>query len=155
MKKVNNSPTLPIKVANPNNINSTSRRQVVKGRGITSAMAAIPQLRVRIEPSKRVRKVLLDSRSDRDIAFIKISDKASIDMHNRLHTQRWKISNGIFEITKVGSVLLTLPWFSTSKIMSVRPDIQFIDKDQPPPMYDLIIGIETLSDWKKNSISMI
>ena len=32
--------------------------------------------------------------------------------------------------------------------MSVRPDIQFINEDQPPPMYDLIIGIETLSEWK-------
>ena len=32
--------------------------------------------------------------------------------------------------------------------MSVRPDIQFIDEDQPPPMYDLIIGLETLANWK-------
>ena len=32
--------------------------------------------------------------------------------------------------------------------MSVRPDIQFIDEDQPPQMYDLIIGLETLAKWK-------
>ena len=35
----------PIKVSNPNNVHSTSRQQVVKGRGITTATAAIPQLR--------------------------------------------------------------------------------------------------------------
>eukprot|EP00957_Ditylum_brightwellii_P013621 1027571-Ditylum_brightwellii.AAC.1 len=32
--------------------------------------------------------------------------------------------------------------------MSVRPDIQFISEDQPPPMYDLIIRLEMLSKWK-------
>jgi len=28
------------------------------------------------------------------------------------------------------------------------PDIQFIEKGGPPPMYDLIIGLETLANWK-------
>ena len=28
------------------------------------------------------------------------------------------------------------------------PDIQFIEKGQPPPVYDLIIGLETLALWK-------
>eukprot|EP00957_Ditylum_brightwellii_P027767 2098307-Ditylum_brightwellii.AAC.1 len=32
--------------------------------------------------------------------------------------------------------------------MSVRPNIQFIGEDQPPPIYDLIIGLEKLSKWK-------
>ena len=32
--------------------------------------------------------------------------------------------------------------------MSVRPNIQFIDEDQHPPMYDLIIDLEKLSKWK-------
>ena len=145
---MNKKRAVPIKVVNPNNIHSTSRRQVVKGRGITTATAAIPQLRGKIESAKKVWKVLFDSGSDGDIAFIKRSDKASIDMHDRLRPQRWKTSNGIFETNKVGNVLLTLPKFSISKIMSVRPDIQFIDEDQPPPMYDLIIGLETLAEWK-------
>jgi len=77
---VNKSRAVPIKVANPNNIHSTSRRQVVKGRGLTTATAAIPQLKGKIESSKRVWKVLLDSGSDGDIAFIKSSEKASIDI---------------------------------------------------------------------------
>ena len=91
----------------------------MKGRGITTAMAAIPQLRGKIESSKRVWTIIFDSGSDGDISFIKTSDKASIGMHNRLHPQKRKTSNGIFETTKVGNVLLTLPWFSTSKIVSV------------------------------------
>ena len=48
----------------------------------------------------------------------------------------------------VGNVLLTLPRFSTPKIMLVRPDIQFIDEDQPPTMYDLTIGLVMLANWK-------
>ena len=120
---------------------------MVKGRGITTAMAAIPQPKGKNQPNK-VWKVLFDSGSDGDIASIRESKKSSIDMHNRLHPQSWKTSNGIFDTSKIGNVLLTLPKFSTSKIMSVRPDIQSIDEDQPPPMHDLIIGLETLSDWK-------
>ena len=69
-------------------------------------------------------------------------------MHDRLHPQRWKTSNGIFETNKVGNIRLTLPRFSKSKVMSVMPDIQFIEEGQPPPVYDLIIGLETLANWK-------
>ena len=123
---------------------------MVKGRGVITATYAIPQLRVQNESSntEKVWKVLFDSGSDGDIAFIRKSEKASIDMHTRLHPQRWKTSNGIFETNKVGNIQLTLPRFSTSKIMSVMPDIQFIEEGQPPPMYDLIIGLETLAHWK-------
>jgi hypothetical protein len=32
--------------------------------------------------------------------------------------------------------------------MSVTPDIQFIEEGAQPPMYDLIIGLETLARWK-------
>ena len=123
---------------------------MVKGRGIITATLAIPQLRVHNESTntEKVWKVLFDSGSDGDIAFIRKSEKASIDMHTRLHPQKWKTSNGSFETNKVGNIQLTLPRFSTSKIMSVMPDIQFIEEGQPPPMYDLIIGLETLANWK-------
>jgi hypothetical protein len=92
-------------------IHSTSRRQVVKGRGRQSATAAVPQLREHTESSKqrKVWKVLFDSGSDGDIAFIHKSNKASIEMQTRLHPQRWKTSNGTFETNKVGVIKLTLP----------------------------------------------
>ena len=69
----------------PRRINSTSRRQVVKGRGYTTATPAIPQLREHTESSKqkKVWKVLLfDSSFDGDIAFIKRSKISSIEMQN-------------------------------------------------------------------------
>ena len=151
--KANNLPIVPINAINDSNdINHTtkynhsiSRRKVVKGRGYATATAAIPQLKhTESSKSKKVWKVLFDSGLDGDIAFIRKSERASIDMHTRLHPQRWKTSNGIFETNKVGNIKLTIPKFSPSKVMSCMPDIQFIEDDQPPPMYNLIIGLETL-----------
>ena len=46
-------------------------------------------------------------------------------------TTKWTTSNDIFETN-----ILIL------KIKSVKYDIQIIDEGQPPPMYDLIIGLE-------------
>ena len=86
-----------------------SCQQVVKGRGIITAMSAIPQLKGSKESFKKIWKVPFDSGSDGDIAFIRKSKKASIDVHIQLHPQRWKTSNGISETNKVGNVLLTLP----------------------------------------------
>ena len=122
---------------------------MVKGKGRQSATAAVPQLREHTESSKqrKVWKVLFDSGSDGDIAFIHKSNKASIEMQTRLHPQRWKTSNGTFETNKVGVIKSTLPRFSANKVMSVTPDIKFIEKP-PPPIYDLIIGLETLAHWK-------
>ena len=60
-------------------IHSTSRRQVVKGRGYATATPAIPQLRETESPKqKKVWKMLFDSGSDGDIAFIKKSKKHSL-----------------------------------------------------------------------------
>jgi len=105
----------------------------VKGRGFATATTAIPQLKHTESTNlKKVWRVLFDSGSDGDIAFLHKSDKSCIDMHKRLHPQRWKTSNGIFETNKVANIKLTLPTFSTSKVMSVMPDIQFIERGDPP-----------------------
>ena len=123
---------------------------MVKGRGISTAVSAIPQLRSNktVSTKNKIWKVLLDSGSDGDIVFIKRSERHTLDVHKRLHPQKWKTSNGVFETNKVANLQLTLPKFSISKTMSVMPDIQFIEEGQPSPMYDLIIGIETLANWK-------
>ena len=92
----------------------------MKGRGYATATPAIPQLReIESHKLKKVWDVLFDSDSDGEIAFIKKSEKASIEMQNRLHPQRWKTSNGVFKTNKVGVINLTLPKFSTKKVMSV------------------------------------
>ena len=56
--------------------------------------------------------------------------------------------SGTFETNKVGNINLTLPKFSNSKTMSLVADIHFIEEGQPSPMYDKIIGLETLVNWK-------
>ena len=54
---------------------------MTKGGGITTVSSVILQLKYNIESFKRVQKVLFGSGSDGDIAFIRKSEKASIDMH--------------------------------------------------------------------------
>ena len=114
---------------------------MTKGKGIITSMSTIPQLKGNIWSSKRVWKVLFDPGTDDDIVFIKRSKKVSIAMHTQLYPQRWKTSNGYSETNTVGNVLLTLPWFSTPKRMPVRPNVQFIDEDEPHLMHDLIIDL--------------
>ena len=138
--KSNDSTAVPINVVNHTNstndrtCHSTSRRKVVKGRGIVTAVSAIPQLRSdKTESTKhKVWKVLLDSGSDGDIVFIKRSERHTIDVHKRLHPQKWRTSNGVFETNKVANLQLTLPKFNASKTMSVMPDVQFIEKASLP-----------------------
>ena len=81
---MNETSVVPINIVNNNDhlvksrsIHSTSRRNVVKGRGIIIATLAIPQLRENNESSKtkKVWKVLFDSGSDGDIASIRKSEK--------------------------------------------------------------------------------
>ena len=55
---MNEKRAVPIKVVNPNNIHSISRQQMVNGRGITTATAAIPQLRGK-ESAKKYGKYFL------------------------------------------------------------------------------------------------
>jgi hypothetical protein len=123
----------------------------VKGRGITTATAAIPQLRSNQPESsnnKVVWRVLFDSGSDGDMIFLKRSERHTIDVHKRLHPQIWRTSSDTFETNKVCNTNLTLPKFSNSKIMSLMADIHFTEEGQSFPMYDLIIGLETLVNWK-------
>ena len=132
-------------------IHSTSRHKVVKSQYITTATSTIHQLRVTKPESSNnnvVWRVLFDSGSDGDIIFLKISERHTIDVHNRVHPHTLRTSSGTFETNKVGNINLTLPKFSTSKTMSLMPDIHFIEEGNPSPMYDLIIGLETLVNWK-------
>ena len=89
--KANNLTAVPINVVNQTNINhSTSHRKVVKGQGITTATAAIPQLRsTKPESSNNnvVWRVLFDSGSDGDIVFLKQSKRHTIYVHKRLYPQ--------------------------------------------------------------------
>jgi hypothetical protein len=60
--------------------------------------------------------------------------------------ESWNTSNGTFKTKKVGEVKLSFVKYSAIKKVHLHPDIVEYSKGGPPPLYDLIIGKQTLHD---------
>ena len=120
------------------------KRKVVRGTGMVTSVPAILYTKDKRTQSKRVLRVLLDSGSDGDLLFVKEGDKSPIPFKERFRPQKWRTSNGTFETSKVGKVELIFPEFSDSKMATFKPDVVQVPKESPPPVYDLIIGVQSL-----------
>jgi hypothetical protein len=60
--------------------------------------------------------------------------------------QSWKTSNGTFQTKKVGEIDISFVDYSTSKSDHLTPDIVEYDAGAYAPLYDLIIGKQSLHD---------
>jgi hypothetical protein len=60
--------------------------------------------------------------------------------------QSWGTSNGTFKTNKVGEVTLSFVEYSLSKSVHLTPDIVEYKTGATAPLYDLIIGKQTLHD---------
>ena len=90
-------------------------------------------------------RILLDSGSDGDLLFARSNgQKTSVPYFVREATQTWHTSMGIFRTEKQGDLDVVFPEFSNSKRIHIEPDIIDIADDAPEPMFDLIIGTETM-----------
>jgi hypothetical protein len=65
---------------------------------------------------------------------------------SRAVPKSWSTSNGTFKLKKVSEVRLSFVEYSASKKVHLHPDIVEYPKGGPPPLYDLIIGKQTLHD---------
>jgi hypothetical protein len=144
---VQNANSAPIKIVEtyPNYANN-----VVKGAGICAAIVAVPYKHIKnIEglPPQVWWRTLLDSGSDGDLLFITKSQLKNIPHEKRYAAETWQTSNGTFTTTLVGNLEMMFPAFSKSKIFAIRPDIVIIDEKDGEPMFDLILGIETLAKF--------
>ena len=134
---------MPIKIVDKN-INSL-KDEVVIGKGAVTAVAGIPVLSSKKkQSSQRVWRVLLDSGSDGDILFLHGSKTCDIPYDDRFKPQLWRTLNGTFTTTKLVRLELSFPEFSRSKTALLKPDIFNIPKEQPKPVYDLIIGVKSM-----------
>jgi len=88
--------------------------------------------------------VLLDTGSSGDLLFIQ-KGKIYIPIVRRAVPQSWNTSNGTFQTKKVGDIELSFLDYSTSKRVRVTPDIVEYSGGTPP-MYDLILGKQSLHD---------
>jgi hypothetical protein len=90
--------------------------------------------------------VLLDTGSSGDLLFLEKGFHKYIPVVSRAVPESWSTSNSTFKTKMVGEVELSFVKYSASKKVHLRPDIVKYSKGGPPPLYDLIIGKQTLHD---------
>jgi hypothetical protein len=91
-------------------------------------------------------RVLLDTGSSGDLLFIRKGSQKYIPTMKRAVPLSWGASNGTFKTNKVGDITLSFVEYSLSKSVHLTPDIVEYDAGATAPLYDLIIGKQTLHD---------
>jgi hypothetical protein len=64
----------------------------------------------------------------------------------RVVPQSWGTSNGTFVTDRVGNIKILFVEYSASKKVCLQSDIVEYDRGDQAPMYDLIIGKQTMHD---------
>jgi hypothetical protein len=90
-------------------------------------------------------RVLLKNGSSCDLLFIKGISKY-IPTLKRAVPQLRGTSNGTFITKKVGEITLSFIEYSASKSIHLIPDIVEYKAGAPAPLYDMIIGKQTMHD---------
>ena len=95
---------------------------------------------------KKTIRVLLDTGSSGDLLFIRKWSQKYIPCTKRAAPQSWGTSNGTFQTKKVGEIDISFAEYSISKSVHLTPDIVEYDPGASKPLYDLIIGNQSLYD---------
>jgi hypothetical protein len=95
---------------------------------------------------KKTIRVLLDTGSSGDLLFIRKGSQKYISYAKRAAPQSWGTSNGTFQTKKVGDIDISFAEYSISKSVYLTPDIVEYDPGASEPLYDLIIGKQSLHD---------
>jgi hypothetical protein len=105
-------------------------------------------------------RVLLDSGLSGDLLFLKKGASKDIPIIMRAFPQSWGTSNSTFVTDKVGDMEISFLEYSTSKKVHLTPDIMEYKPGLDAPMYDLIIGKDTMHklgvvlDFKESTIQI-
>jgi hypothetical protein len=91
-------------------------------------------------------RVLLDSGSSGDLIFMKKGPRKRISIVKRVVPQSWGTSNGTFVTDKVGDIEISFVEYSASKKVCLQLDIVEYSAGDQAPMYDLIIGKQTMQN---------
>jgi hypothetical protein len=100
----------------------------------------------RIIGKTRIIRVLLDTGSSGDLLFIRKGSHKEMPYVKRNVPQSWGTSNDTFQTKKVGDINISFVEYSASKSVHLTPDLVEYDAGANAPMYDLIIGKQTLYD---------
>ncbi len=93
-------------------------------------------------------RVLLGTGSSGDLLFIRKGSQKYIPTMKRAVPQSWGTSNGTFQTKRLGVIDISFMEYSASKSVKLTPDIVIVEYEvgAQAPLYDLIIGKQTLHD---------
>ncbi len=91
-------------------------------------------------------RVLLDSGSDGNLAFVDKNKPMQLPSSKRLVPQLWNTSNGMFQTKRKAEIEMNFFEYSDSKRYLAEPDIIEYDKNNRP-QYDLILGVKTMKKY--------
>ncbi len=94
-------------------------------------------------------RVLLNTGLSGELLFIRKGSQKYIPTMKRAVSQSWGTSNGTFQTKKVGVIDISFMEYSASKSVKLTPDIveyKGVELGAQPPLYNLIIGKQTLHD---------
>ncbi len=91
-------------------------------------------------------RVLLDSGSNGDLLFMIKGSSKCISFVKQVVPQSWGTSNGTFVTDRVGDIEISFVEYLASKKVRLQPDILEYSPGDQAPMYDLIIGKQTMHD---------
>jgi hypothetical protein len=111
-----------------------------------------PSISSGLKVKNKTIKVLLDSGSSGDLLFMKKGSSECISVVKRVVPQSWGTSNGTFVTDRVGDIEISFVEYSASEkvCFQFQPDIVEYSPGDQAPMYDLIIGKQTMHDQGVN-----
>jgi hypothetical protein len=95
---------------------------------------------------QKLLRVLLDSGSDGNLAFVDKDKPMLLPSSKRLVPQPWNTSNGMFQTKGKAEIELNFFEYSNSKRYLAEPDIVEYNRNNKPP-YDLILGVKTMKKY--------
>lgn len=124
---------------------SALKQSVIKGVGLNSVVVATIVSSHKHFKNK-VLRILFDSGSEGDIAFIPKDELKYHSLTQRAYPTQWNTSSGGFETKYIANLDMLFPEFSQNKILTCKPDVKVCSTGHKPT-YDIIIGVETLAEW--------
>jgi hypothetical protein len=103
-----------------------------------------PSFSSRLFVKNKTIRVLLDSGSSGALLFMRKGSSKCFSIVKRVVPQSWGTSNGTFVTDRVGNIEISFVEYSASKKVRLQPDIVEYSPGDQAPMYDLIIGKQTM-----------
>jgi hypothetical protein len=141
-------------------LNSANLRLKSKKTHLDCAHAPDPSISPGIKVKNETIRVLLDSRSSGDLLFMKKGSSKCISIAKWVVPQLWGTSNGTFITDKMGDIEISFVEYLASNKVCLQLDIVEYSPGDQAPVYDLIIGKQTLHnlrvvlDFKEKTIQM-